>query len=488
MLRNSYIDNYSNNNKKLKSPKHKDCDEQDIRKIINSSRPMSPQKIRSMSSKILPTFIDDIMCNKDVNTLLYSSNAKKEKQFYIKEKKNILKFFPLKKNSFLLGEGTGDDKYLKAKNDLAKMMITNGKVYLLNFLKKTLNNFQINKSNYMRKMRIKNDEFLKEQSPIAEILKYKYYKPVNEIRLKGYQRAFKKCLNLSIHSKNFDLPDSQFNMKNVYSRLFNNQILSQNYMRSKSATPVYKDNITTKEYDKNKNDSFSTTNKKMSFRLTDKRKSTRKKTRVSSKKSTKLVHTYSSLKENENKCKIKYNVYNLIKNYKGREFSLKVTPRIHKKCWCSISGGPKSNRFMETNEEENSFKLKENNKKKKSKSEAILYNTLFSDSESIDKDGREVVNVKNFRDTFLNSSLHIAVINKSVKLVKYFLDKSLDVNVKNNLGKTPLHLAMKSGNKKIIDMLLAKGADTKAVDNDGNMPIDLASKELKSYYQQEQLH
>ena len=170
MLRNSYLEHYSNNNLlKSNSSKQQDYDDQDIKKIIDSNRPMSPKKIRSMSSKILPTFIDDIMCNKDVNTLLFSSNAKKEKQFYIKEKKNILKFFPLKKNSFLLGEGTGDDKYLKAKNELAKMMVTNGKLFLYNFLKKKLDNFLTNKSIYMRKMKIKNDEFLKEQSPIADI-------------------------------------------------------------------------------------------------------------------------------------------------------------------------------------------------------------------------------------------------------------------------------------------------------------------------------
>ena len=489
MLRNSYLENYSNNNNnllKLNPSNQKDYDDQDIRKIIDSNRPISPQKIRFMSNKILPTFIDDIMCNKDVNTLLYSSNAKKEKQFYIKEKKNILKFFPLKKNSFLLGEGSGDDKYLQAKNELAKMMAQNGKLFLYNFLKQKVDNFQTNKNIYLRKMRIKNDEFLKEQSPISDILKHLYYRPVNEIRLKGYQRALKKCLNLSVHSKSFVLPDIQFDMKNVYSRLFNNQILSQDLIRSKSVTPVYNGNIITKEYDKNKNDTLTASSKKMITTVNDKNKSSPIKTRVSTKKSTRLERNYSTLDDIESKYKTKFNVYNLIKNFQGKEFNMRVTPKIQKKCWSSISGGPKSRKFMDTNEDEKTFKLKENNKKKSNK-ETILFNTLFSDKEAIDKDGREIVHVKNFRDALFNSNLHIAVMKKSAKLVKYFLDKSLDINAKNSLGHTPLHLAMQSGDKKIIEMLINKGADTNVLDNDGNMPIDLASKELKNYYQQEQI-
>ena len=49
--------------------------------------------------------------------------------------------------------------------------------------------------------------------------------------------------------------------------------------------------------------------------------------------------------------------------------------------------------------------------------------------------GRDIVKVRNYRDENFNSNLHIAVLNDSIKLVKYFLNKKLDPNgINNNLN------------------------------------------------------
>ena len=96
--------------------------------------------------------------------------------------------------------------------------------------------------------------------------------------------------------------------------------------------------------------------------------------------------------------------------------------------------------------------------------------------------GRDIVKVRNYRDENFNSNLHIAVLNDSIKLVKYFLNKKLDPNGVNNEGKTPLHLAMKKGNKNIIELLIKSGANTEFKDKKGKIPIDYASKEIKHYF------
>ena len=102
----------------------------------------------------------------------------------------------------------------------------------------------------------------------------------------------------------------------------------------------------------------------------------------------------------------------------------------------------------------------------------------------VDKNNRgyNVLRVRYYRDENLNSNLHIAVLNDSIKLVKYFLDKKLDPNGVNKEGKTPLHLAMELGNIKIIELLIKNGCDTEFKDKKGKIPMDYASKETKHYF------
>ena len=92
--------------------------------------------------------------------------------------------------------------------------------------------------------------------------------------------------------------------------------------------------------------------------------------------------------------------------------------------------------------------------------------------------GRDIVKVRNYRDENFNSNLHIAVLNDSIKLVKYFLSKrKKNINAKNNKGQTSLHLACSNGNEDIINLLIQNGANIDALDLKGNKPFDLLSSE-----------
>ena len=91
MLRNSYFDQYQDLlDKNTKLEKELSLYTTDLNRLIFSQRPMSTTRIKNLSPKILPVFIDDVMCDINVNTLLYSSNANKEIYFYLKQKKSLL--------------------------------------------------------------------------------------------------------------------------------------------------------------------------------------------------------------------------------------------------------------------------------------------------------------------------------------------------------------------------------------------------------------
>ena len=51
-----------------------------------------------------------------------------------------------------------------------------------------------------------------------------FYKPLNDIRLKSYDRTLHKCMSQVIENKDFKLPHVGLNIKDVYSRLFHNEV------------------------------------------------------------------------------------------------------------------------------------------------------------------------------------------------------------------------------------------------------------------------
>ena len=132
MLRNSYIENY-----KPKSYKKRFMEREiaffhtDLNRIIYSQRPMSTYSIKKLPQNIFPLFIDDIMCNHKVNTLLYSSNANKEMNFYLKQKNSLLNAnhidTPLKKQTKL--------------SPLGKIMLNRSNIQKLKALKEKINAF-----------------------------------------------------------------------------------------------------------------------------------------------------------------------------------------------------------------------------------------------------------------------------------------------------------------------------------------------------------
>ena len=77
------------------------------------------------------------------------------------------------------------------------------------------------------------------------------------------------------------------------------------------------------------------------------------------------------------------------------------------------------------------------------------------------------------KDTFGNSMLHVTC---NTETVKSLLSVGLDVNGRNQLGRTPLQCAIMHRNFDVADILIGNGSDVNARDIDGNTCLHLISK------------
>ena len=507
MLRNSYIENY-----KPKSTKTKIFEREialfhtDLNKIIFSQRPISSKSIKRLPKTTFPTFIDDIMCNNELNTLLYSSNATKEKNFYLKQK-----------NSLLNRNSANSQSPKKNKlSPLGAIMLKRSNIQIVNSLKEKISNFLQKRNEIFENYKTKQENFEKNQPNLDIKLRKLYYKPMNEIRIEGYKRAFRRCIKKSKSDENFELPNIQFNMEDVYSRLSSNIILNQKTLREKLNKEKER-----KEKQMEENDSYNKMrqkqlnnlhhihNQKFETIINKNTSKNRLRKRLIIKKhkhenSLNSEYNYNNNDFDLNNFNYYYNIKNMpilniskiLKFSTGKEFKIKVTPRIQKRCLSALSCGPKPKipkinltQEKKDTEKEEEIDYKEirnksifninKNRSKKNINNLILYNTLMVDKNNR---GSDVVKLKNYRDENFNSNLHIAVLSDSIKLVQYFLDKKLDPNGVNKEGKTPLHLAMQKGNRNIIELLIKSGSKPQFKDKKGKIPIDYASKETKHYF------
>ena len=464
MLTNHYLLPYKDRKKSI-SEFEKNLLNQDENYKLNLERPMATNQIKNIKQNVIHSFIYDIMCNNQVNTLLYSSNAKKELTFYLKQKKSLLKVVPLKNGiGYLAGGGKKTVKSFSEKQRLEKMYEN---------IKKHIENYKISRNKSMMLLKNKNEEFINSQPKIEKKLSKLYYKSINELRLKGYQKALNKCLDLSVNCENFNMPDVELDTNNAYSRLYNNYILKEKIKKSKKYL-----NRSFIDASNSKNNSqviFNYQNKNNNNNNVQKIS----KIKLKKKCQNNSVQRYNSKKDI--KFKLKSNISEKANN---KQFTLRITPDIVKKCWSSISGGPRLDNKEEIKNDENfnikekfSYKILSQNSNNGEKKDISLFNTMIINDPNLDN---KWIKNENYRDTENNSNLHIAVKNNSFELVKYFVNKKYDLNDVNKKGQTALHLACELGNEKIINFLVENGANVDIRDNKGKKPFDILSKSSRN--------
>ena len=447
MLRNSYLEPYQIQRKNI-SEFEKEMLAHDENHLLNLERPLSTGGIGKLSNTILPSFIDDIMCNKNINTLLYSSNAKKELTFYLKQKKSLLRNqVYIKKNPFFLSS---------SRRPCETVFLRKKKAAMYQTIKENISAYKCNKRRSMKLLKKKNHNFQKEQINTNKLFTQLYFKPVNDIRIEGYKKAVEDCLNKSEKYLDFSLPNISFNINDVYSRLYHNVIFNPIKIKTderKTVSNEHKNkylNINTISNIGGTDESkISENNKSLFYKKINKQKMHKNKT----------VNNFNSYYTNRKNLPI-FNLKKILKGSDGKEFFIKRTESTYRQCWSKNSGGPK-------------IKKKYNRK---------IIKKLLETENSNSKYGNGIVDVNSYRDKDKNSNLNIAIKRNNAKFVQYFLDKKYNPNEKNKYGDTALHLSMKNKNKPIIRLLLNKGADITIKNKKGITPYDLATKEIKKEF------
>ena len=331
------------------------------------------------------------------------------------------------------------------------------------------------------------------------------FRPVNDIRIKGYKKAFDYCLNRSFQNKNFNLPNIELKIDNVYSRLYNNVIIRNTKRNKYNDKSMDEYNITNLEkINNNKDKNAKSPIKELNTLLP----------------STSNINTINQATIHpktpiaSNKRELIFEVSNINKSLNGKEFTKKITPKMYERCLSLLSGGPKSSKRRSASCMQNeqlskkkkkyiNYYAKLNSKncflKKILKSKIIKNNNNKSvnhiDTESINnlilansKNGSELINIKRFRDVDYNTNLHVAVLKNSYKFVDYFIKKKLNINKKNKNGDTPLHLAIQKGDYDIIQLLLDNGADITIKNKKRISPYDLANKDMRLAFNLEEIY
>ena len=430
MLRNNYILKYnSGNNSSIISKDDSKAEHNDNRKLY-LERPLEPTQIKKIKNQKIFSFVDNIMCNKKINNLLYSTNAKSIASYYIKQKKFLLK-------QHAPGQISSDNLFRK------KAMTLNERIKkeaILEDIKDNIEIYRKNRKRYMTQIVEKDDLFIKSQPKVDKKLKKISSKSVNEIILHGYKRAFDKCLKDSLTKKNFEI--IKLNTNDVYGRLYNNY-----------SSTIYSYNTI---FNKNKNEFYP--NKKISRNIR------------------KIHMSESDMNISAPKRTVDYKIKSNISNSGMNQFSSTISKRQMRRCCSVISGGPKKIRIKKKiNSFKENLRKKFNHKilsfkKNGDKNDLSLFYTMVVGDPFMKKN--KILN-KNYRDKNNNSSLQIAVKQNSIYLAKYFLDKkNKNINSRNNKGQTALHIACSNRNEDIINLLVKNGANTTTKDLYGYKPYD----------------
>ena len=455
MIRNNYILPYeaSKNSSKILPPEEKFISHGENYKLY-LERPLELSHIKKIKEYKIYKFIDNVMCDKNINNLLFSSNAKKIASFYLKQKK-----FLLRQHAPLQIE---DDNLFRKKVISFPEKIKRENI--MENIKSNIEKFRKNRKKILTQMIEKNDEFLNSQPNVDKKLEILETKAINEIRLKGYKKAFDKCLNLSLTRNNFEMLN--LNTNDVFGRLYNNKALRISYKMKKNNSA---DKINTSKESSSRKDPLSFKNMIKKYKIQKNNNENNSEINVNQHYKKRIV----KFKLNSNLTKNEHNL---------KQFNKRITKNMIKRCWSAISSGPKikpkqkikNDKLKEIYKKKYNYKIL-SNKKNGDINDISLYNTMIVDDPFLKK--CKIKN-ENYRDKNNNSSLHISVSNNSMKMVKYFLGKKIkNVNVKNDKGKTALHLACTTGNEDMINLLLKNGADVNALDDQGNKPFDLISTE-----------
>ena len=402
--------------------------------LLKEMRPVKDTSIKRLPKKKLDKFIDDILTNIKFTKILYASNSQVEIKKFYKTKKSLEKNEKKKK------------KIIKEKNETSSIVKKRSRREAYIQIRLEVDNYKRNRSDYKNTLEKKNNETYYTLKKEMNNDKNSYFNTIKQNRIKGFRKSFDKLreklkslkgnslieentketetLNDPFYTEDskIDLPKIKLNINNVFSRLYHNVVLLQNdkniipHKRNNSAQILHKNN-TTNNINVNNNNHHIPPNPK-----------------------------------------IKYKLKNVLKSTNGKEFTIKITDEVIKKCFAKYSGGPSVISYLKSQLKKDQFNEKENELRE---DQVNFYNLIT-------KEG--------------NSVLHIATMENLPELVKYFTDKGANVNIQNLNGDTPLHISAREHFDACTLILLKAKASLDIPNNNNKIPFDYFNEDRKKKF------
>ena len=402
--------------------------------LLKEMRPVKDTSIKRLPKKKLDKFIDDILTNIKFTKILYASNSQVEIKKFYKTKKSLEKNEKKKK------------KIIKEKNETSSIVKKRSRREAYIQIRLEVDNYKRNRSDYKNTLEKKNNETYYTLKKEMNNDKNSYFNTIKQNRIKGFRKSFDKLreklkslkgnslieentketetLNDPFYTEDskIDLPKIKLNINNVFSRLYHNVVLLQNekniipHKRNNSAQILHKNN-TTNNINVNNNNHHIPPNPK-----------------------------------------IKYKLKNVLKSTNGKEFTIKITDEVIKKCLTKYSGGPSVISYLKSQLKKDQFNEKENELRE----DQVNFYSLIT------KEG--------------NSFLHIATMENLPELVKYFTDKGANVNIQNLNGDTPLHISAREHFDACTLILLKAKASLDIPNNNNKIPFDYFNEDRKKKF------
>lgn len=404
MLRQNFMNKY-----KEKSLYDKDRFlKEDEEYILNESRPIKESSIKGLDDKKMDRFIENVLTDKDLTSILYSTNAKVEIKSYLKAKKN---FEFLRKNK--------NNKIAKQKKEINSIFKKRFIKEAYNQMKSEIDNYKTNQIQQQNILKCNNHKKFLEMKKMYETEQDKREKEIENNRILGIRRAYnkikekfdekklKKNKNLLLTETKFDneenkrlisLPKLHLNINNVYSRLYKNAVISfPTHVRNKYQINKLKRQLTQDEI--------------------------------------------------KPKTKIKFSLKNAVSSNNGKEFTININENAINTCINKYSGGPTSLSHLKENLEEkkndttkiikhiNFYDLEEKKTGNSYLHSAIIDNHPELVRYMLEK-GADVNKQNNEGDT----SLHLALKSGNMELIKIIMNKKPALDIQNKEGIIPLDL------------------------------------------------
>ena len=376
--------------------------------ILNESRPIKESSIKRLDDKKMDKFIENVLTDKDLTSILYSTNAKIEIKSYFKSKKNFEFLNNNKKNQIL--------KENNERNTIFK------KRYLkeaYNQMRREIDNYKTNQLNQQNILKFNNYKKFLEIKKMYETEKDKREKEIQNNRILGIRRAYnkikkkfeekkqKKNKNLLLTEAKFEsennkntvsLPKLHLNINNVYSRLYKNAVIH---------FPRY--NINKKQINRIKR----------------------------------------QLTQDEMKpiTKVKFSLKNALSSNNGKEFTMNITDDTINTCLNKYSGGPSTHVYMKDYIDDKKAETTKENKhinfydlEEKKSGNSYLHSAIIDNHPElvgyILEKGADI----NKQNNDGNTALHLALKNGNMEIIKLIMNKKPSLDIQNKEGIIPLDL------------------------------------------------